>query len=342
MQHLQNTVAHQRMAVSRTVLDDNEYTNRFTRLDGAIKDLAFSVRKNWRSIPAWLHGLVTEDATAAGTKEMTAVGRAVISRWLVEEVFQRYFHPGLDSTLSVQLKNIEMNLRRQQMRPSTDEDRENAIVRLSNWRRTTFDGLGDMLSTPAAQDHRTELIESLTAELASFLTTQLHEPALQGLEAGVRMIIENTINIAENIPLEARDVCVEYFPPNVLFAEGYMKVEGGLPPLTHQPPPPDYDEATAAEEDSSPASNSTGPGDVTAAAPAPKPPRKSVLGALMGRKSGGMGASRSAVVPLEDKAAPVEERETQPRIRFASFLTVEVRGKGPSIVLVKAPVWTIE
>ena len=70
VQHLQNTVAHQRMAVSRTVLDDNEYANRFTRLDGAIKDLAFSVRKDWRSIPAWLHGLVTEDATAAGTKSV--------------------------------------------------------------------------------------------------------------------------------------------------------------------------------------------------------------------------------------------------------------------------------
>lgn len=62
----------------------------------------------------------------------------------------------------------------------------------------------------------------------------------------------------------------------------------------------------------------------------------------MGRKSGGPGASRSAAAPLEEKAAPVEERETQSRIRFASFLTVEVRGKGSSMVLIKAPVWMIE
>ncbi|CEO59761.1 hypothetical protein PMG11_04424 [Penicillium brasilianum] len=343
VQHLQNTVAHQRMAVSRTVLDDNEYANRFTRLDGAIKDLAFSVRKDWRGIPPWLHGLVTDDATTVGTKEMTAVGRAVISRWLVEEVFQRHFHPALDPALSIQLKSIEMNLRRQQMRQSTDEERENATVRLSNWRRTTFDGLGDTLSTPAAQEHRAELVEHSIAELASFLTSQLHDAALPGLEAGVRMIIENTINITEKIPLEARDVCVDYFPPNVPFVDGYMKVEAGLPPLPHPPPPADQDadDPAAIEDDSSPASVSTGPGD-TGSAPAPKPQKKSVFGALMGRKPTGPGPSRASPGTHEEKPAPTEERETAPRIRFASFLTVEVRGKGPPMVLVKAPVWMIE
>lgn len=342
MQHLQNTVAHQRMAVSRTVLDDNEYANRFTRLDGAIKDLAFSVRKDWRDIPPWLHGLVTDDATSVGTKEMTAVGRAVISRWLVEEVFQRHFHPALDPALSIQLKSIEMNLRRQQARQSTDEERENAIVRLSNWRRTTFDGLGDALSTPAAQEHRAELVEHSIAELASFLTNQLHDAALPGLEAGVRMIIENTINITEKIPLEARDVCVEYFPPNISFVEGYMKVEGGLPPLPHPPPPADQeaDDPAAVEDDSSPASNSTGPGDILST-PA-KPQKKSVFGALMGRKPVGPSPSRPSAGAHEEKPAPTEERETASRIRFASFLTVEVRGKGSPMVLVKAPVWMIE
>lgn len=340
VQHLQNTVAHQRMAVSRTVLDDNEYANRFQRLDGAIKDLAFSVRKDWRGLPSWLHGLVTDDAVSTGTKEMTAVGRAVVSRWLAEEVFQRHFHPGLEPGLSLQLKSIEMNLRRQQMRPVTDEDQENATARLSNWRRTTFDGLGDILADPAAQEHRAELIEHLTAELASFLSTQLHDPALPGLEAGVRMIIENSINITEKIPLEARDVCVEYFPPNISFVDGYMKVEGQLPPLSQPPPPIDQDvddAALGAEDDSSLTLNSTGAGDGTS--PAPREPRKkSVLGALMGRKPAGNEPSRPAGHAHDDK----NEDEGPARIRFASFLTVEVRGKGPAMVLVKAPVWLIE
>lgn len=339
VQHLQNTVAHQRMAVSRTVLDDNEYANRFQRLDGAIKDLAFSVRKDWLGVPSWLHGLVTDEAVKTGTKEMTSVGRAVMSRWLVEEVFQKYFHPGLETGLSLQLKSIEMNLRRQQMRPVTDEDRENAIARLSNWRRTTFDGLGNMLADAAAQEHRAELIEHLSVELASFLSSQVHEAALPGLEAGVRMIIENTINIAEKIPLEARDVCVEYFLPNVTFVEGYMKVEGQLPPLSRQPPPPadqEPDEAAGVESDSSPASNSTGGGDGTAAAPR-ESKTKSVLGALMGRK--GNESRATADHAPEEKSEPVERPS---RIRFSSFLTVEVRGKGPATVLVKAPVWMIE
>lgn len=329
--------------MSRTVLDDNEYANRFQRLDGAIKDLAFSVRKDWRAIPSWLHGLVTDDAVNVGTKEMTAVGRAIISRWLVEEVFQRYFHPGLDPILSVQLKNIEMNLRRQQMRPATDEDRENAITRLSNWRRTTFDGLGDTLANPDAQQHREELIEHLTAELASFLGSQLHDPALPGLEGGVRMIVENTINIAEKIPLEARDVCVEYFPPNISYHDTYMKVESQLPPLSRPPPPPadqEADEGAGLEGDSSPASNSGGDGTSSAQR---EPRKKSMFGALamMGRKPAGNDSNRPVSGPPHDEKG--EHADNGPaRIRFASFLTVEVRGKGQSMVLAKSPVWLIE
>ncbi|KAJ5393162.1 uncharacterized protein N7487_010803 [Penicillium crustosum] len=324
VQHLQNTVAHQRMAVSRTVLDDNEYTNRFQRLDGAIKDLAFSVRKYWRSIPSWLNGMVTDDALSVGTKEMTAVGRAVISRWLVEEVFQRYFHPSLDPAFSVQLKNIEMNLRRQ--RASSEEDRENASARLSYWRRTTFDGLSDSLSGPEAQKHRVKLVENLIVELAAFMGSQLHEIALPDLEASVRMIVENSINIIEKIPLEARDVCVDYFPPGISLAEQYMKLE----------------EPTAAEGDAS--SGSTA-GVLENGSPAQqKPSKKSIFGALIRGKHASSEISRPAPAPgpTEDKSEPAELAQSHPRIRFAAFLAVEVRGKGPATVLIKSPVWLVE
>lgn len=344
VQHLQNTVAHQRMAVSRTVLDDNEYTNRFQRLDGAIKDLAFSVRKYWRSIPSWLNGMVTDDALSVGTKEMTAVGRAVISRWLVEEVFQRYFHPSLDPAFSVQLKNVEMNLRRQ--RPSSEEDRENASARLSYWRRTTFDGLSDSLVGPEAQQHRVELVEHLIVELAAFMGSQLHEIALPDLEASVRMIIENSINIIEKIPLEARDVCVDYFPPGISLAEQYMKVEGQLPALSHPPPPPSdpeqLEEPTAAEGDAS--SGSTA-GVLENGSPAQqKPSKKSIFGALIRGKHASSEISRPAPAPgpTEDKSETAELTQSHPRIRFAAFLAVEVRGKGPATVLIKSPVWLVE
>ncbi|QQK46256.1 Serine carboxypeptidase family protein [Penicillium digitatum] len=344
VQHLQNTVAHQRMAVSRTVLDDNEYASRFQRLDGAIKDLAFSVRKFWHSIPSWLRGMVTDDALSVGTKEMTAVGRAVISRWLVEEAFQRYFHPSLDSTFSVQLKNIEMNLRRQ--RPSSEEDRENASARLSYWRRTTFDGLNDSLVGPDAQKNRAGLVEHLIVELAAFLGSQLHEIASAGLEASVRMIIENSVNIIEKIPLEARDVCVDYFPPGVSLVEQYMKVEGQLPALSHPPPPPsdqDHFEEPAAAEGDGP-SGSTAGGMESASPAQKKPSKKSIFGGLIGRKHASTEISRPAQAPgpAEDKSDPAELAPSSPRIRFASFLAVEVRGKGPATVLIKSPVWLVE
>ncbi|KAF7714561.1 Uncharacterized protein PECH_006111 [Penicillium ucsense] len=348
VQHLQNTVAHQRMAVSRTVLDDNEYANRFTRLDGAIKDLAFSVRKDWRGVPGWLHGLVAEEATA---KEMTAAGRAVISRWLVEEVFHRHLHPGLDPTLSIQLKSIEMNLRRQQVRPPTEEERENVLVRISNWRRTTFDGLGDALSAPSAQKHRDELVDYLTADLTAFLSGQLHESAQPGLEAAVRMIIESSVNITEKIPLEARDVSVEYFLPNSSFDETCMKVDGVLPPLAHPPSPPPLATPTDGDVSTDGPAPETCDASLAAAADSgssvvQKTPRKSVLGALMGRRPLGSATGRTpagAAPHEENKSQPAgEDREKHSRIRFASFLAIEVRGKGSPVVLVKAPVWLIE
>jgi hypothetical protein len=284
--------------------------------------------------------MVTDDALAVGMKEMTAVGRAVISRWLVEEVFQRHFHPGLDPSFSVQLKTVEMNLRRQ--RPSSEEDRENASARLSYWRRTTLDGLGDSTVGPAADEHRAELVEHLIMELATFMGSQLHDNAQPGLEAGVRMIIENSINIIEKVPLEARDVCVDYFPPGVSFVEQYMKIEGQLPPLSNPPPP------VADQEADEPAEGEASSGSTAAplenVSPAPKSHKKSVFGVLMGRKPAPTDVSRPAAAAPgpDEKNEPAETAPSSPRIRFSAFLAVEVRGKGPATVLVKAPVWLVE
>lgn len=263
VQHLQNTVAHQRMAVSRTVLDDNEYANRFGRLDGAIKDLAFSIRKDWKSLPPWLLGYVNDDAHTVGMKEMTAIGRAFMSRWLVEEIFQRHFHPSLDPTFSQQLKSIENNLRHQHQHVTTSpspnttgsgsngnggqgqgqvpvaaaEDKENAIAKISNWRRTTFDGLGDaLLQGPAAEENRSNLTEQLVGRLVSTLRAYLTEPPPIGMDNSARLIVENAVGIAEKIPLESRDVCVEYPLPGSPIDEKRMKVESGVPPLTNVRP----------------------------------------------------------------------------------------------------------
>ncbi|PYH89689.1 hypothetical protein BO71DRAFT_389182 [Aspergillus ellipticus CBS 707.79] len=333
VQHLQNTVAHQRMAVSRTVLDDNEYANRFGRLDGAIKDLAFAIRKDWETLPSWLSGVVNDDAHTVGTKEMTAIGRAVMSRWLVEEVFERYFHPALEPTFSRQLKSIEMNLRRQQAKPCTEEDKENAIARISNWRRTTLDGLTN-LQGPQADEYRSQLIDRLISHLVATLVSHLHDPPPPGLDTGARMIVENAVGIAEKIPLESRDIWVEYILPGSIIHEGTMKVETGLPPLTHVR----VESRGSVELDPADEADETAPGASDANPPQREQRMRSVLSSLMGRRQG----QGPTALAGETRIVP-EERERGPgRIRFASFVTAEVRGRGPMNVLVKAPVYMIE
>ncbi|GFF24030.1 hypothetical protein IFM46972_00896 [Aspergillus udagawae] len=354
VQQLQNTVAHQRMAVSRTVLDDNEYANRFARLDGAIKDLAFSIRRDWKSLPTWLAGHVNEDAHATGMKEMTAIGRATMSRWLVEEIFERHFHPALEPNFSMQLKSIEMNLRRQQTKTYTDEDRENAIARISNWRRTTFDGLTDCLQGKAAEENRAQLINHLVEKFVACLEMNLCQPPPAGLETGARMIVENAVVISEKIPLESRDICVEYFMPGTLVNEAVMKIEGGLPPLTNVKQPPELPPARGSIEHEgahdgfvedgdgesvppSGGSNSMDGASGAGSTPGREQRMRSVFNTLMGKRP----------VPTvevshggKEMKEPVEERSGG-RIRFASFLSAEVRGRGPTNVLVKAPVYLI-
>ncbi|KAL1961701.1 hypothetical protein VTN77DRAFT_1305 [Rasamsonia byssochlamydoides] len=383
VQQLQNTVAHQRMAMSRTVLDDNEYTARFTRLDGAIKDLAFSIRKDWANIPNWLQGYVTEDAVTVGTKEMTAVGRAVISRWLVDEIFDRHFHPDLEANLSLQLKNIESNLRRQQVQVFTEEDKENQIARISNWRRTTLDGLTDVLQAKSAQDHRSQLTENLIEKLTASLGMSLKDPPPPEVEQGARMIVENALGIAEKIPMESRDICVEYFMPGTTVSETVMKIETGLPALSrpgaagtapsqeqHYSSSADRERARRdslsdemdIDRDVVKESSTTGSpsSETSGTQPPPNLPsnrdqrKKYVFGNFMSKKSSS--SSNSPVSQQQDAARPgsaaakdrdesdkPESRSSSPsRIRFAAFMAVEVRGKGPNNVLIKAPVYVVD
>ena len=235
---LQDTLAHQRLSLSRTSLDDNEYANRFGRLDGAINNLAFNLRRDWRAVPSWLAPYVNRDATTQQTREMTAVGRATISRWLVEEILDNFFHPALEPRLSLSLKFIERNLRRYSPPSSSDEEKDALVSKIATWRLSTIEGLQDILNCPEANENYKILTHELTESLSIYLADFLKEPAPPGLQGGVGMIIELTIGIAANLPLESRDVFVEYINPGRLVDETYMKVEAGLPSLTN--PGDDY------------------------------------------------------------------------------------------------------
>ncbi|KAI9829940.1 MAG: hypothetical protein M1819_005912 [Sarea resinae] len=230
---LQNTLANQRMSQSRTVLDDNEYSTRFNRLDGAINNLAFNIRKDWKAIPPWIQPVVNHDAHKTGTKEMTAVGRACISRWLADEIFCRFFHPALEPSLSSQLKIIEKNLRTHAPPTHSAEEAQALLARISNWRLTTVDGLSELLSSPQSTENRDQLSEMLVEKLTASLAMNLVDPPPPGLEGGVSMLVELAVGIAANLPLESRELYIEYPLPGQPIAPDFMRIESGLPPLSN-------------------------------------------------------------------------------------------------------------
>jgi hypothetical protein len=229
---LQNTLAHQRLSQSRTSLDDSEYTARFNRLDGLISQLSFSIRKSWKGIPDFLARAVNKDALATGKQEMTAVGRAFISYWIVCEVFDRYFHPDLDINLSTQLKHIYNNIRRYAPPFQSGEEEEALNSKMINWRLTTFDGLQDQLKSPQAQEHHQALVAMLNEKLISNISALLVDPAPPDLQGGVYMIVELAVNIAVHLPSESRDVVIEYYLPGTPIVPELMKIESGIPALT--------------------------------------------------------------------------------------------------------------
>lgn len=231
IERLQNQLAHQRLSQSRTSLDDNEYSSRFERLDGAIKNVAFEIRQSWKTIPAWLGNVINAGAETKGGREMTVVGRASISRWVVDEILEQFFHPALEPNLSSHLKDIEHNIRRNAPTPQSIEEDDALCTRVCNWRLTTLDALHAAITGPHALEARHKLAEHLVDKLVSSLQVHLHEPAPPGLLGGVQMIVDIAIGLGANLPLESRDVRVWYPLPGERYDGKFMKSEGGLPPL---------------------------------------------------------------------------------------------------------------
>ena len=232
---LQNTVANQRLSMSKTSLDDAQYAARFERLSGAINNLSFNIRKDWKDIPPWLRPVCNRDAHSTGTKEMTAIGRACITRWLAETVFDRVFHPSLPRDTSMLLKHVERTLRRQGQSGIllTDEQRDDLTTKITTWRLTTIEGLADQLNSRFAPQIQEDLTKVLTEELTNSLKANLNDPPPPGLQEGVSTIVQQAVSISANIPLESRDICIEYYMPGELINDTYMKVETGMTQLTN-------------------------------------------------------------------------------------------------------------
>lgn len=369
IERLQNTLAHQRLAQSRTSLDDNEYTQRFERLDGAIKNVAFEIRQSWKTIPAWLTDVINLGAAAKGGREMTVVGRAHISQWVAEEIMERFFHPALEPTLSIQLKDIERNIRYNAPQHLSHEDDDALSAKVCNWRLTTLDALQHQISGPKALEARHSLAEHLVRLLMSSLQQYLHEPTPPGLLGGIQMVVDIAIGLAANIPVESREVRVCYPRPGEFFDTKFMRSEGGLPPLGT--PASSAPESDKMQTDNS--SNKSGTEDAPPPAPAkdlnpssragiaglpaqqPKPAETKKSTSFSGKVKKALGSSTSSPQPQAPPSPslpavsngkqpqqqltqqqPAEQPQQADKIRVAGFMAVEVRGRS---ILVKAPVW---
>ena len=364
VEQLQNTLAHQRLSQSRTSLDDSEYATRFNRLDGAIGNLSFNIRKDWRKVPPWLERMINRDAHLKGSKEMTVVGRAAISRWVVETILERYFHPALEPALSSQLKIIERNIRNFANVPQSQEEEDALMSKVSTWRLSTIDGLQDALVAPKAAEYRAALTQHLVHDLTSALSEYLNEPPPPDLEGGVGMIVELAVGIAANLPLESRDVFVYYPLPHEPIIVDISKLEIGLPPLASPTDEMDADRgsldgAGASNDGKEPTPSNEGRDSDSASFKDPHTRRRYMLGGLIGSKkdtnprAGGGFAQQSMTAQQQQQqqqgqapqasaqqraTSPTNVKEEIPRVRVAAFMAVEVRGRS---VLCKAPVYAL-
>ncbi len=369
VEQLQNAIANQRMSQSRTSLDDSEYTTRFNRLNGAINNLSFNIRKDWVTLPAWIVPFVSPDALKTGKQEMTAVGRAIITRWIVDEIFNRCFHPGLNPELSQQLKMIELNIRHFSYTMNSQEEFDALTSKVVSWRMATLEGLQDVLRSNESVNHRNDFTRRATTNLTASLFQHLADPPPAGVDGSASMIVELAVGIATNLPLESRDVAIIYTFPETPIQPELMEVEKtGLPPLEARPS--DLSEEGAAEDTGGgggaggtgkePSKDSTGKDRRGAADSSSKRtgmlsvPGASGVGSSGGGPAGGgsaPGSRKGSIAIVADganlassphtaaAAAAVAPPPKDPgKVRFAGFVAVEVRGRQ---VLVKAPVWTL-
>ncbi|KAL2201079.1 S-adenosylmethionine-dependent methyltransferase-like protein [Corynascus similis CBS 632.67] len=353
VEQLQNAIANQRMSQSRTSLDDSEYTTRFNRLNGAINNLSFNIRKDWVSLPAWLAPFVSADALKTGKQEMTAVGRAVITRWLVDEIFNRCFHPGLDPELSRQLKTIELNIRNFSYTMNRQEEFDALTHKVVSWRMATLEGLQDVLNSSESANHRNDFTRRATSNLTASLFQYLTDPPPAGVDGSASMIVELAVGIASNLPLESRDVAILYPLPEQTIQPELMEVEKtGLPALETRPADAN-DEGAADNGGGAPGAGgkeappnkdgSSGSGGGKDRRGDKRSGMLSVLGAAgssgSGSGSGSAPSSRKGSIADGGMAHIAPSPPKDPgKVRFAGFMAVEVRGRQ---VLVKAPVWTL-
>jgi hypothetical protein len=361
---LQNTLAHQRLSLSRTSWDDSEYATRFNRLDGLIAQMSFAIRKDWKAIPPWMQTVVNKNAVETGKQEMTAVGRAYISWWLVENIFDKYFHPDLEVGISTQLKAIQLNIRRFSPTAQSSEDEDALVAKVINWRLATLEGVAELLRSPQAAVNRQTLTDSLNEKLIGSLQMYLNDPAPPDINGGVPMIVELAVGIAQHVPLESREVHIEYFPPGHSLVPDFMKMEAGVPALTSPILDPEdadraslrsvaskHDDSGSVEHEQQQQAQQQQPGHSSQAPKDIADKKRGMFGfaskskpaqtpAQLGKRESSLGqggSQQSLTQNPPGSSSGLKDETPPPRVRLSVGVAVQIRGKS---ILMKAPVYS--
>jgi len=353
LEQLQESIAQQNLSESRTSLDDGEYTRRLESLDGSIRELAFSIRKHWRSLPPWLLACISPTAlqTATASKEMIAAGRAFITRWLYDEIFHQHFHPALAPAASIALKTCQRTL-------NPTSDNASALSRATTWRLATVDSLSAQLNptAPAATENTSIFCTAHTQALTRALHQHLVDPLPSDVrtDASIAAIVTAAVGILAHIPLESRDVHLEYYLPETTFDAEVMKAEtavlSAMPDGRARATSAAEDSFHDAREDGSGANGDTDEGNDAANATNGSIVGQvgGILGKAVAAAAAVVGANGTAVKQDETKAEDKDEDEEDEReetdrqvgekkVRLAVFMSAQVRGRAR--VLVQAPVF---
>jgi len=205
--------------------------------------------------------------------------------------------------------------------------------------------LQEGLRSTQCATNRQQLTDKLKEELIKDLAVHLQDPPPSDLEGGVHMIIELVVSIAIHLPMESRDVVIEYFMPGYSIMQEQMKLETGIPPLTMSVADDAAERASvmSADTDTVESSENSNPhGDQ----PSSSKKTRSMLSALTGskpkdrageqqRKHAGAGGSSSSLHRPES-AQGMKLQDQPPRVRMSAGIGVAIRGRS---VLVKAPVF---
>lgn len=290
---------------------------------------------------------------------MTAVGRAFISQWLVENIFDKYFHPDLEPGFSTQLQMIATNIRKFSPTCHSVEDEESLAAKIINWRLATLEGLTETLKAPQAATNRQALTDTLNEKLIASLQMHLNDPAPPDLNGGVPMIVELAVSIVQHLPLESREVHIEYFRPGHSIVPEFMKMESGIPALTA--PIVEVDDADRASvrsvaskvDDASSIADQEEQAQMqhTSQQPLKEDKKRGMFGfggskkptaapASLGKRESslGQGGSQQSLTqhPPGSSNGPKDEAPP-PRVRLAVGVAVQIRGKS---ILIKAPVYS--